>query len=110
MAGETLNVFGCSNRLYFYIPAGVKNILIEAGGSPRESSSVSLLNPEGNEVDSGIKLEGCKVLKFLRTDDSKAEIWSIKFSAAKLFLRIGAPLPPLFYSDPADALVPKAGK
>jgi len=109
MAGETLNVFGCEGRLYFQVPAGVKEIKIEAGGAPREASTVFLLNPEGKEVDSGVKLEGSKILRYARQDDSKPEIWSIKFSAAKLFLRIGAPLLPIFSSDPANLLLAGTG-
>jgi len=37
-------------------------------------------------------------------DDSEAEIWSLRFKAAKLFLRLGAPLVPILSSDPASIL------
>lgn len=104
-AAEPLYVFGCSGRLYFHVPAGVKDIRIEAGGSPHEASTVYLLDPQGKQVDAGVKLEGSRILQATRPDASAAEIWSIRFTAAKLFLRIGAPLAPLFSSDPANLLL-----
>jgi len=104
-AAESLYVFGCSGRLYFHVPAGVKDIRIEAGGSPREASTVFLLDPEGKQVDAGVKLEGSRVLQATRADDAQSEIWSIQFAAGKLFLRSGAPLVPLFSTDPANVLV-----
>lgn len=104
-AAETLYVFGCSGRLYFQVPSGVKEIAIEAGGSPHETSSVFLLDPEGRQADSGVALEGSRVLRATRPDVSRAEIWSLRFSAAKLFLRIGAPLVPVFSTNPANLLI-----
>lgn len=105
-AAESLYLFGCSGQLYFHVPAAVKQIKIEAGGSPSENSSVFLLDPKGKEVDSGVRLDGSKILEYIRPDASRAEVWSIKFTASKLFLRVAAPLLPLFSSDPANLLVP----
>jgi len=106
-ADKPLYLFGCSGQLYFWVPAGVKKIMIEAGGVPLEPSSVVLLDAEGRQVDTGVEMEGSKVLQATREDVSKPEIWSIKFSAKKLFLRIGVPLVPIFFTDPDNALVPK---
>ncbi len=104
-AAGTLYVFGCRGRLYFHVPAGVKEFQIEAGGSPREGSTVYLLDADGKQVDEGINLEGSKLLKATRPKDAEAEIWSLKFMAAKLFLRLGAPLVPVLSPDPANILV-----
>ncbi len=109
-AAENLYVFGCSGRLYFNVPAGINDVRIEAGGSPNEASSVFLLNSTGEQVDSGLHLEGSKILQFTRPAEAKAEVWSIKFNASKLFLRIGAPLVPLFASDPDNLLVLSPGE
>ena len=51
------------------------------------------------------KIKGSTILQATRTDGSGPEIWSIRFKAAKLFLRIGAPLTPILSSDPATPLV-----
>jgi len=107
-AAETLYVFGCRGRLYFHVPAGAKEFQIEAGGSPREASTVSLLDADGKPVDEGINLEGSKLLKATRPDGTKAETWSLKFGASKLFLRLGAPLVPILSPDPANILVETA--
>jgi len=42
----------------------------------------------------GIKLAGNKKLTVKREDFLKAEVWSIKFNAKKLFIRLGNPTPP----------------
>lgn len=104
-AAEPLYVFGSSGRLYFHVPAGAKDVRIEAGGSPHEASTVFLLDAQGKRVDAGVKLEGSRILQATRPDRSPAETWSIQFTAAKLYLRIGAPLLPLFSSDPENLLV-----
>lgn len=105
-AAENLYLFGCSGRLYFQVPAGVAAIRIEAGGAPREASTVHLLDPDGNPVDAGINLEGSQILKADRSDASKTEVWSIRFSASKLWLRLGAPLIPVLSTAPENLLVP----
>ncbi len=109
-AAETLYIFGCSGRLYFNVPAGLRDIKIEVGGAASENSSVFLLDPEGRQKDAGEKLAGSKVLQYSRPDVSKDEVWSIKFTAAKLFIRMGAPLVPVFATDPANLLVAVPGK
>ncbi len=106
-AAETLYLLGCSGRLYFHVPAGVEDIRIDAGGSPREASTVYLLDPEGNEVDAGIRMEGSRILSYRRADASRDEVWSIRFTASKLYLRIGAPLAPVFSTAPENILVAK---
>ncbi len=106
-AAETLYILGGTGSLYFHVPAGVEDIRIEAGGSPRESSTVYLLDPDGNEVDSGVRMEGTKILRHSRRDASEDEVWSIRFSAGKLYLRIGAPLLPVFSSAPENLLIGK---
>ncbi len=104
-ASETLYILGCSGRLYFHVPAGVEDIRIDAGGSPREASTVYLLDSDGNEVDSGVRMEGSKILSHRRADASMDEVWSIRFTASKLYLRIGAPLVPVFSSAPENILI-----
>lgn len=106
-ASETLYILGCTGRLYFHVPEGAEDIRIDAGGSPREASTVYLLDPAGNEVDSGIRMEGSKILSHRRADASRGEVWSIRFTASKLYLRIGAPLVPVFSSAPENILVPE---
>ena len=104
LAGDTLKIFGCSGRLYFRAPKGVKEIQVEAAGAPQEESSVELLNAKGEVVDSGVNLAGGKILKSMRPDDAGDETWSIRFVASKLFVRVGAPLVPLLAANPSNLL------
>ena len=108
-AGEKLYVFGCSGRLYFGVPAGVKDVRIEMNGAPREASTVHLFDANGKKVAGVDRHGGGKILSAQRADSSKNEIWSIYVNASKLWLRVGEPLVPLLSSDPSNILVPKEG-
>lgn len=104
-AAETLYILLCSGELFFQVPAGVKDIRIEAGGSPREASTVHIRDAGGRVVSSGVDMEGTKILSHTREDAAEDEIWSIDFRASKLYLRIGAPLVPVFSTAPQNLLV-----
>ena len=111
-ADEKLYVFGSSGIFYFAVPAGVKEVMVELNGSPREPASGYLYNAEGKIVASGVKLEGGKILAAKRADASKFEIWALQLAVAKSWVRLGAPLLPLLSPDPANILIFKehAGK
>ena len=101
-----LSIFACSGQLFFAVPAGVKRVQIDAGGSGRGGeSTIYLLDQEGKTRAEAIKIAGNKILTVEREDYTKAEVWSVKFNAVKLFLRLGDPIPPLFSTDPANLLV-----
>ncbi|OQA81732.1 MAG: hypothetical protein BWY31_03693 [Lentisphaerae bacterium ADurb.Bin242] len=106
-ADEKLYIFGCSGILYFAVPPGVKEVLVELNGSPREPASGWLYNAKGEVVDSGVKMDGGKILVGKRSDDSKFEVWALRVAVAKSWVRLGAPLVPLFSTAPANLLVPK---
>ena len=106
-ADEKLYVFGSSGTLYFAVPAGVKDVMVELNGSPREPASGYLCNAEGKIVASGNKLEGGKILAAKRADASKFEIWALQLAVAKSWVRLGAPLLPLFSPDPENILILK---
>ena len=111
-ADEKLYVFGSSGIFYFAVPAGVKEVMVELNGSPREPASGYLYNAEGKIVASGVKLEGGKILAAKRSDANKFEIWALQLAVAKSWVRLGAPLLPLLSPDPANILIFKehAGK
>ena len=111
-ADEKLYVFGSSGIFYFAVPAGVKEVMVELNGSPREPANGFLYNGEGKVVASGVKLEGGKILAAKRADASKFEIWALQLAVAKSWIRLGAPLLPLLSPDPANILIFKehAGK
>ncbi len=97
-AAESLYLFGCSGRLYFYVPAGIRDIRIEAAGA-----TFALLDPDGNPVDSVVNHEGSKILHAVRPDVSRGEVWSVRFTGTT-YLRVGAPLAPVLSTDPANVL------
>lgn len=102
--GAEYYIQGSSGRLYFHVPAGVKTIQIEAAERRRHALSASLVCPEGNDVDSGPGTGGYKILAHTRPDASEDEIWSVRFSARYLYLRIGDPLVPVFSTAPENLL------
>ena len=104
-AGEKLYVFGCGGEFYFAVPAGVKEVKVEMNGAPREESTVELVDPSGRTVDKAERFGGGKILVGKRSDDSRFEVWKIRFGASKLWLRLGAPLVPLFSTAPEHLLV-----
>ncbi len=55
-----------------------------------------MAGPDGAEVDSGAGTEGYKRVSYTRPDPSTDAIWSVKFSAQSMYIRIGEPLIPEF--------------
>ena len=106
-ADEKLYVFGSHGDLYFAVPAGVEEVKIEMNGAPREESTVRLFDAQGNERDAAIRSGGGKILYAKRDNTEQLEIWKISLSAAKLWLRIGSPLPPIFSTTPENILLQK---
>ena len=104
---EKLYLLGCSGILYFAVPAGVKKVVLEAGGVHREESSVYLLGPDGKVAAQKLRMAGSHLLNVVRKNPKKSEIWGIRFNAAKLFLRLGDPIPQIFAASPMNLLVRK---
>ena len=106
-SSDKLYVFGCSGTLYFAVPAGTKTVRVEAGGSLREESDAALVDPSGKVVAEARRLAGSKILSAERKDPSLYEVWSVRFNASKLFLRLGSPVVQIFSTSPLNLLVEK---
>jgi hypothetical protein len=93
-----------AGRLYFQVPAGVKDFNI--GVSSDSSVDVALLNPEGMEVERHNNLNSLQLFSGSRADASKSEIWSIDFSHSIWIVSVHmyAPLVPVVSTNPATLL------
>ncbi len=104
-SSNRLYLFGCSGTLFFAVPAGTRKVLVEAAGALREESSAWLQDENGNVVDAGISLAGGKLLTANRARPDRPEIWSLRFNASKLFVRLAEPCLPIMATAPANLLV-----
>ncbi|MBP5182512.1 MAG: right-handed parallel beta-helix repeat-containing protein [Lentisphaeria bacterium] len=104
---KKLYILACSGYLYFAVPAGVKEIQLEASGVAREESDAAIVDPSGNVVKEEKRIRDTKLMIVKRKNPDKYEVWGVKFNASKLFLRLGAPIPQIFSVHPSFLLVNK---
>lgn len=87
---DELHVMRARGKLFFQVPAGVKNIKIEVLGELNEPVSASLLDPRGKSVCDLTNVTITKLLSFRRTDTAKSEIWAVKLNASDdAYIRMG---------------------
>jgi hypothetical protein len=105
LLGDELHMVCPRGKLFFQVPAGVKDIKIEVEGDSDEPVDASLLDPKDAVVRSLSKVEAPQLLSWKRKKTSKAEIWSIEFAnaAEDCAIRFGEGLLPVV-SEKADFL------
>ncbi|MFA6104345.1 MAG: right-handed parallel beta-helix repeat-containing protein [Victivallaceae bacterium] len=91
-------------KLFFQVPAGLKDVRIEVFGEQDESLSAALLNANGTTVHRLSNIEDPGLLSFKRIESSKSEIWAVEFSNAveDSYMRIGDGLIPIVSETPAS--------
>ena len=101
--------FRCRGKLYFQVPAGEKEVALEISGEPNEPVEAVLVNARGNVAARVPYSANRQLLKAVRTNADKTELWRVEVVKAyeDWTVRLKAPLPPLFYINPADVLVQK---
>ena len=94
-----------SGKLYFQVPAGVKEFTI--GVATDSTANVALMNPEGKEVDRQNDLSSMHLFSATRSDASQSEIWSIDVSKPvwAVMVNMYAPLVPVVSTNPATLLL-----
>jgi hypothetical protein len=109
LADGPLPFLPLEGKLYFQVPAGVKDFNI--GIASDTSVDVALLNPEGKEVERRDNLQSMQLFSGSRADASKSEIWSMDFSHPIwiVYLHMYAPLVPVVSTNP-DTLLLAPGK
>jgi hypothetical protein len=105
LVDKSLQFLPISGRLYFQVPAGVKNFTI--GVATDSTADVALLNPSGKEVERHDKLGSTQLFTGSRADASKSEIWSIDVSNAvwAVIVNIYEPLVPIVSTNPNTLLL-----
>ena len=91
-------------NMYFYVQPGVKEFKIEVQGTGiGEWVTAQLCNASGAVVDKCTKNPGAVILKGVRTDDSKGEVWQLKLLGKEdHHLCFEAPLIPVVSPDPGQ--------
>ena len=98
--------FRCRGKLYFQVPAGVKNIAVEVSGEPNEPVEAVLVDARGIVVARVPYSANRQLLKYTRNNADKTELYRVEIIKAyeDWNVRLQAPLPPLFYLNPADVM------
>jgi hypothetical protein len=105
LADQPVQFLPLSGKLYFQVPAGVKNFTI--GVSTDSTADVALLDPSGKEVERHDKVNAVQLFSASRADASKSEIWSISVSKAvwAVIVNMYAPLVPVVSTNPNTLLL-----
>lgn len=107
LADNTVRFLTPEGRIYFQVPAGVKEFTISVStGSPAD---VALLNAQGREVEHHNNITSLQLFTGSRIDASKSEIWSLKSANAVWLTGITLydPLVPILSTNPATMLLEK---
>ena len=104
LADGQLAFLPIAGKLYFEVPAGVKDFNI--GVSTATTGDVALLNASGKEVERHDNVNSMQLFSGHRTDASRAEIWSLSASNAAWVVNVTmyAPLAPIVSTNPATLL------
>lgn len=97
---DVLTILQPNGRLYFRVPAGVKEFSLSVSGSPEVN--VVLRGPDGKEVQKKLNVSSMEPFSAIRADILKDEIWSIGLSGSCWLatLRMYAPLTPIVSTNP----------
>jgi hypothetical protein len=105
LAEGTIEFLPLAGKLYFQVPAGVKDFTI--GVATDSTADVALVNPDGKEIDRQNNLDSMHLFSATRSDASKSEIWCIDVSKPvwAVMVNMYAPLIPVVSTNPATLLV-----
>ena len=104
-------VHGSNFKLYFHVPAGVKNFSVEVGATRNESVTAAILDPAGKRVAGKENINSTTLLEVQVPDPEKGGIWAINIRKAveDYHLRLSAPLVPVLSPSP-EYVVTAPGK
>jgi hypothetical protein len=107
--GKGLSMFRCNSNLYFNVPADVREVAIEVIAEVGESLAAELYDEAGVVRASQDSFVGTKYLVVPREPSARMELWRLKlFKVVEdHYIRLGAPLPPIVFTDPANRLLPE---
>ncbi len=108
-----LRMYQGNSNLFFVVPGDAPEVKVEVYAD--EPVGGALTGPDGKVYDKVNQMEhGIKILYAKRTPTPKPEIWQVKlFNVSEDHgIRLGAPLQPVVYTDPANCLItrPDANK
>jgi len=81
-AGKPLHTIFGAKRLYFYLPAGIKEFTLRVSGSGGETVRLNVLAPDGRQVATGQTTELAKVDLKVPVADASGAVWSLELVRA----------------------------
>lgn len=102
-----LGMFTSNSDLYFNVPADLRTVTVEVIAEVGEPVAVELYDEAGVVRASQDSFFGTKYLTVSREPSAKTELWRLKlFKVVEdHYVRLGAPLPPIVFTDPANRLI-----
>lgn len=107
-AGATgLKMFRNQADLYFNVPGDLKRVCVEVTGIAGEMVEATLIDASGRVLAHEERFHGTKFLAADRTETQASELWLLRTTKVQedYYVRLGAPLVPLVFTDPANALI-----
>lgn len=94
-------------KIYFQIPAGVKDFRIDVYGDVGETATATLLDQNSQIIKKQTQIETPYPFEITRSDSSHSEIWAMEFTDADddVFVRFYAPLNPIFSNSRDNLLI-----
>jgi len=80
--GNNPGLFRCGGRFYFQVPAGIAVVTVKVRTEKGETVDAALLDQQNKLAAKMKRIDGVKILKAVRPDTSRPEIWSIEFTNA----------------------------
>ncbi len=107
-AGEPLHTIFGAKRLYFHVPAGLKEFSLRVAGSGGETVRLNVFAPDGRQVATGQTTEQAQVDVKVPVANASDAVWSLELVRADIgvledsTIRLDPKLPPVMSLTPEE--------
>jgi len=107
-AGQPLHTIFGAKRLYFHVPAGLKEFSLNAAGSGAETVRLNVFAPDGRQVATGQTTQQAQVDVKVTVADAADAVWSLELTRADTgvledsTIRLDPKLPPVLSLTPDE--------
>ena len=107
-AGQPLHVIFGAQRLYFHVPAGLKEFSLRVAGSGGETVRLNVFAPDGRQVATGQTTQQTEVDVKVPVADADDAVWALELTRADTgvledsTIRLDPKLPPVLSLTPEE--------
>ncbi len=107
-AGDPLHTIFGAKRLYFHVPAGIKEFTLRVAGSGGETVRLNVFAPDGRQVATGQTTQQAKVDVKAAVGDASDAVWSLELAPADVgvledsTIQLDPKLPPVLSLAPSE--------